>query len=49
MGGRDGELVLQAPAPVLACMLGHHDENVVDIAAQAAGTWSRYASGDHTR
>ncbi|MFJ1548116.1 hypothetical protein [Streptomyces sp. NPDC088246] len=46
VGGRDGELFLQAPAPVDARMLGYHNES---IAAQAAGPWSRYASGDHTR
>lgn len=43
------QLVLQAPAPVVARMLGYHDESVAGIAAQAAGPWSHYASGDHTR
>ncbi|MFF4775885.1 hypothetical protein [Microtetraspora fusca] len=49
MGGHDGELVLQAPAPVVARMLGYHNESVAGIAAQAAGPWSHYASVDHTR
>ncbi|MGI5158418.1 hypothetical protein [Microbispora sp. CA-102843] len=48
LAGRDGELV-QAPAPVVARMLGYHNESVAGIAAQAADPWSRYTSGDHTR
>lgn len=42
-------LVLQAPAPVVAGMLGYNNESLAQIAAQAAGPWSRYAPGDHTR
>jgi hypothetical protein len=50
--GRTGairHLVLQAPAPVVARMLGHHDDTTAQLAAEAGGTWSRYAPGDHRR
>jgi hypothetical protein len=43
------QLALQAPAPVVARMLGYHNESLTVIAAQAVGPWSRYAPGDHTR
>jgi hypothetical protein len=42
-------LVLQAPAPVVAGMLSYNNESLAVIAAEAAGPWSRYAPGDHTR
>jgi hypothetical protein len=29
-------------------MLGYNNESVAQIAAQAAGPWSRYAPGDHS-
>ncbi len=31
-------LVLQAPAPVVACMLGYHDDTTAQLAAEAGGT-----------
>ncbi|WP_433513655.1 hypothetical protein ACQP2T_60570 [Nonomuraea sp. CA-143628] len=43
------QLVLQAPAPVVARMLGYNNESAAQIAAQAAGPWSLYAPGDHQR
>jgi site-specific recombinase XerD len=42
-------LVLQAPAPVVARMLGYHDDTTAQLAAEAGGTWQHYATGDHTR
>ncbi|MCX4583180.1 hypothetical protein [Streptomyces sp. NBC_01481] len=42
-------LVLQAPAPVIARVLGYHDETTAQLAAEAGGTWRHYAPGDHTR
>ncbi|TKA11014.1 site-specific integrase [Actinacidiphila oryziradicis] len=42
-------LLLQAPAPVVARMLGYHDDTTAQLAAEAGGTWSRYAPGDHAR
>ncbi|WP_185930423.1 hypothetical protein [Streptomyces sp. WAC05858] len=42
-------LVLQAPAPVVARMLGYHDETTARLAAEAGGTWRHYAPGDHSR
>jgi hypothetical protein len=43
------QLVLQAPAPVVARSLGYHDKTTTRLAAEAGGTWSRYAPGDHAR
>ncbi|MFE3495771.1 hypothetical protein [Streptomyces sp. NPDC059175] len=40
--------VLEMPAPVVADALGYHQVTTAKLAAQAGGTWSRYASGDHT-
>ncbi|MBZ9639418.1 hypothetical protein [Streptomyces sp. PSKA30] len=37
------QLVLQAPAPVIAKALGYHDETTTRLVAGAGGTWSRYA------
>ncbi|MBB2914193.1 hypothetical protein FHS43_005505 [Streptosporangium becharense] len=43
-------LVLQAPAPVIARMLGYTDQQTRRIATAAGSPWSRYAPGDdHSR
>ena len=42
-------LVLQAPAPVVARMLGYHDDTTAQLAAESGGTWRHYAPGDHSR
>jgi hypothetical protein len=41
------QLVLQAPAPVVAQSLGYFHTTTTRVANQAGGTWSRYAPGDH--
>jgi hypothetical protein len=43
------QLVLQAPAPVVAGMLGLHHTTATRPVMEAGGTWSRYAPGDHGR
>ncbi|MGW5126965.1 hypothetical protein ACWEQ7_23555 [Streptomyces sp. NPDC004069] len=43
------QLVLQAPAPVIARMLGYNDDHTTCLAEEAGGTWKRYAPGDHAR
>lgn len=43
------QMLLQAPAPVVAKMLGYSSEHAEAVAAEAGGTWKRYASGDHTQ
>ncbi|MFC4612911.1 hypothetical protein ACFO9E_34990 [Streptomyces maoxianensis] len=43
------QLVLQAPAPVIAKALGYHDKTATPLVTEAGGTWSRYAPGDHAR
>ncbi|MFI8913141.1 hypothetical protein ACIGW4_16240 [Streptomyces sp. NPDC053513] len=43
------QLVLQAPAPVIAKALGYHDKAATRLVTEAGGTWSRYAPGDHRR
>src|SRR3989442_9126889 len=43
------QLVLQAPAAVLAGMLGYHDKTTARLVTEAGGTWNRYAPGDHGR
>ncbi|MFJ3520438.1 hypothetical protein [Streptomyces sp. NPDC090131] len=43
------QLVLQAPAPVIAKALGYHDKTATRLVTEAGGTWSRYAPGDHQR
>ncbi|MFD7611490.1 hypothetical protein [Streptomyces sp. NPDC059828] len=43
------QLVLQAPAPVIAKALGHHDKTATRLVTEAGGTWSRCALGDHQR
>ncbi|MEU9487440.1 hypothetical protein AB0D83_27910 [Streptomyces decoyicus] len=42
------QLVVQAPAPVIAKTLGYHDKTATRLVTKAGGT-ARYASGDHTR
>ena len=41
--------VLDMPAPIVAEALGYHHVTTAKLAAQAGGTWSRYAPGDHSR
>lgn len=41
------QLVLQAPAPVIAKPLGYHDKTAARLVTEAGGTWSRYTPGDH--
>jgi hypothetical protein len=41
------QLVLQAPAPVVASMLGYHDKTTTQLVMDAGGTWNRYAPGEH--
>ena len=43
------QLVLQAPPPVVAGMLGYHDKTTTRLVLEAGGSWNRYASGDHSR
>lgn len=43
------QLVLQAPAPVIAMALGYHDKTATRLVTEAGGTWSRYAPGVHQR
>jgi site-specific recombinase XerD len=43
------QLVLQAPAPVVARMLGYDDDTTARLAEEAGGTWRHYAPGDHSR
>jgi hypothetical protein len=43
------QLVLQAPAPVIARSLGFHDNTTTRIAAEAGKTWNQYAPGDHAQ
>lgn len=43
------QLVLQAPASVVAGMLGFHPVHTAFVTRQAGADWSRYATGDHTR
>ncbi|MCT2546804.1 hypothetical protein [Streptomyces atratus] len=41
------QLVLQAPAPVVARALGDHDKTAARLFTEAGGAWIRYAPGDH--
>lgn len=43
------QLVLQAPAPVIAQAPGHHDKSTTRIDAEAGAPWKNHAPGDHTR
>ena len=42
------ELLREAPAPVVAGMLGYHPVTTEAMAAEAGATWSRYAAGNRT-
>ncbi len=42
------QLVLQAPAPVVAQALGYNHSTTTRVATEAGTPWSRYASGDHS-
>ncbi len=42
------QLTLQAPAPVVAQMLGYHHVHITALAAEAGSPWSHYAPDDHT-
>ncbi len=37
------QLVLQAPAPVIADALGYHTKHVAKVWTEAGGTWKTYA------
>jgi len=41
------QLVLQAPAPVVAGMLGYQADTTTRIAAAVGSPWARYAAGEH--
>ena len=43
------QLVVEAPAPVIAGMLGFHPVHTAFVTKQARADWSRYAPGDHSR
>ena len=43
------QLVLQAPAPVIAGALGFHHTTTTRQHTNAAGPWSRYANRDHAQ
>ncbi|WP_242624329.1 hypothetical protein [Micromonospora kangleipakensis] len=43
------QLVLQAPAPVVADALGFHQTTATRQVSNAGGTWSQYAAGDTRR
>jgi hypothetical protein len=43
------QLVLQAPAPVIADALGYHNKHVAKVWAEAGGNWKTYAPGDHAK
>jgi hypothetical protein len=43
------QLVLQAPAPVVAQALGYHHSTTTRVATEAGTPWSCYALGDHSR
>ncbi|NYH55316.1 integrase [Nocardiopsis arvandica] len=42
------QLVLQAPAPVVARMLGYRHVHITALAAEAGSPWSHYAPDDHS-
>ncbi|WP_143831744.1 phage integrase family protein [Nocardiopsis sp. CNR-923] len=43
------QLALQAPAPVVARMLGYHHVHITALAAEAGSPWSHYAPDDHAK
>jgi hypothetical protein len=42
------QLVLQAPAPVVAQALGYNHSTTTRVATEAGTPWSHYAAGDHS-
>lgn len=42
-----GQLVLQAPAPVIAQALGFHNTTTERQHAHAGAPWNRYPASDH--
>jgi hypothetical protein len=43
------QLVLHAPAPIVAEAMGIHHTNAARQAINVGSTWNRYVPGDHTR
>jgi hypothetical protein len=43
------QLVLQAPAPVIADTLGYHTTHVAKVWTEAGGNWKTYSPGDHSK
>lgn len=43
------QLVLQAPAPVVARMLDFHDKHAIRVLTEAGGSWNRYVPDNHDR
>ena len=43
------QLVLQAPAPVIADALGYHTKHIAKDCTEAGGPWKTYAPGDHSK
>jgi integrase len=43
------QLVLQAPAPVIADALGYHNKHIANVWAETGGNWKTYAAGDHSK
>jgi hypothetical protein len=41
--------IMESPAPIVADALSYHPNTTARLAAQAGGTFSRYAPGDHSR
>ncbi|ASU79174.1 hypothetical protein CDG81_13740 [Actinopolyspora erythraea] len=42
-------LVLQAPAPVVATMLGFHDKHTTRVLTETGGAWNRYVPSHHNQ
>jgi hypothetical protein len=42
------QLGLQAPAPVVASMLGYHHKHAARLVTEGGGTWNSYPPGDHS-
>jgi hypothetical protein len=43
------QIVVQAPAPVVAHMLGYSTEHTEVVAVDAGETWKTYALGGHSK
>lgn len=43
------DLLLEAPAPIVASMLGYNARRIEYVTAAAGTTWKDYAPGDHSR